>query len=244
MKQRIITTANRTIDFDIEDRDIIEHFQNPDNCTEIILRQINEERMYQHIFEDESNLIIFDIGANIGLFAVHAMDCADKIYAVEPTPAHFDKLARLSAAFNDKIKPLNCALSNTNGTMDFYVSAKNPTQNSLISNWRSKDEQCISVETFDLATLMKDVEHIDFVKCDIEGGEIIALTKETVAAVKHKVECWYIETHQTDNTIPHGESVRRNLNTLRQVFESNGYGVQQLNFDTLWCYRETEDASN
>lgn len=244
MKQRIITTANRNIDFDIEDQDIIEHFQNSDNCTEIILRQINEERMYQHIFEGESNLTIFDIGANIGLFAVYAMDCADKIYAVEPTPNHFDKLARLSAAFHSKIAPVNCALGAKNGTMDFYVSAKNPTQNSLISNWRSADEQKISVETKDLATLMKDVDHVDFVKCDIEGGEIFALTTETVAAVRDKVECWYIETHQTDNTIPHGESVRRNLDTLRSVFESNGYGVQQLNFDTLWCYKETEDASN
>jgi FkbM family methyltransferase len=244
MKKRIITATNRAIDFEIEDQDIIEHFQNPDNCTEIILRQINEERMYQHIFEGESDLTIFDIGANIGLFGVYVMDCAEKIYAVEPTPNHYDKLGRITAAFHDKIKPINCALGAKDGTMDFYVSSKNPTQNSLISNWRSADEEKISVETKDLATLFKDVEHIDFVKCDIEGGEIIALTKDTVGAVKDKVDCWYIETHQTDNTIPHGESVKQNLDTLREVFEINGYGVQQLNFDTLWCYKETEDAPN
>jgi len=237
MKQQIISATDRTIDLEFEDHDIINHFQNPDNCTDVILRQINEERIYQHIFDGEENLTIFDIGANIGLFGIYVADCANEVYAVEPTPSHYNKLIKLSAAF-DKIKPLNVALSNTAGTMDFYISNINPTQNSLMSNWRSADEKKITVDTVDLATLFKDVEHVDFVKCDIEGGEMIALTKDTVGAVKDKVDCWYIETHQTDKTIEHGDSVRQNLDTLREVFESNGYGVQQVNFDTLWCYKE------
>jgi hypothetical protein len=129
--------------------------------------------------------------------------------------------------------------------MDFYVSVENPTQNSLISNWRSADEQKITVETRTLETLLKElnVEHVDLIKCDIEGGELFALNEETVGAVKDKVECWYIEVHQTDNTIEHGESVRQNLATLTDVFTHCGYGVQQVGFDNLWCWRE-ENASN
>ena len=237
MKQQIISVSDKTIDLEFDDHDIVAHFQNPDNCTNVILRQINEERMYQHIFEGEENLTIFDIGANVGLFGIYVEDCSNAVYAVEPTPSHYNKLVKLSAAFN-KIKPINLALGAENGTMDFYISEDNPTQNSLMSNWRSANEKKISVETVDLSTLFKDVEHVDFVKCDIEGGEMIALTKDTVGAVKDKVDCWYIETHQTDNTIAHGDSVRQNLDTLRDVFESNGYGVQQVNFDTLWCFKE------
>jgi FkbM family methyltransferase len=239
MNIQLRTTKDRLVNIEL-DADLQSHFADQNNCTDIIVKQINEERIYDHIFEGEDELTIIDIGANIGLFSTHVQDSAKKIYAIEPTPNHFTKLCKVTESFKDTVVPLNYAIGDYNGTMNFYVSKINPTQNSLISNWRSADEEKIVVETRTLKSLLdeQNIDHVDLIKCDIEGGEIVALTEQTVSEVKDQVECWYIEVHQTDKNIPHGDSVRNNLAHLIEVFTKNGYGTQQIGFDNLWCWKE------
>lgn len=240
MNIQIRRSKDDILEFNITDNNLLEHFSNRDHCTEFIINQINNERIYDSLLTGEENLTIFDIGANIGIFSVHASDCAKRIFAVEPTPSHFKKLCTLTENLRDVITPLNIALSNTDGEIDFYVSHDNPTQNSLISNWRSSNEQKISVQSCRLLSIFKEqnVDHVDLVKCDIEGGEMFALTTDSVAEVKDIVDNWFVELHQTDNTIGHAESIAKNQKILKEVFEANGYNVQIIAFDTIYCYKE------
>jgi FkbM family methyltransferase len=240
MKIEIITANDRVLNISITDNDLIDHFNNPDNCTAIILNQINNEKIYKSIFEGKENLVILDIGANIGLFSAYASGFAKNIYSVEATPSHFTKLNKLTESLSDVIKAVNYAVSDKDGTIDFYVSSKNPTQNSLIRNWRSTDEQKITIETRTLDSLLKEfnLDYVDLIKCDIEGSEMIALNKNTVGLVKNKVKSWYIELHQTDNTIEHNDSIKQNMKILTEVFTECDYTVEPIGFDNLRCYKE------
>ena len=74
---------------DSEDEKIVRHFNNPRNYADVIIEQINTERMYDEMFEDEEDLVVLDIGGNVGLFTMYVQDCAKAVYTVEPTPITF-----------------------------------------------------------------------------------------------------------------------------------------------------------
>jgi hypothetical protein len=58
------------------------HFDKPQNYADFIINQINSEQIYLNYLKG-NNLIILDIGANVGLFSLHCVDCAQKIYSFE-----------------------------------------------------------------------------------------------------------------------------------------------------------------
>jgi len=76
------------------------------------------------------------------------------------------------------------------------------------------------------------LSHVDFVKCDIEGSEMIALTKETIEPVKDKIDFWFLEVHATD------VSIQKNRENLSNIFRDLGYKVEASRIDVLLAYKE------
>jgi hypothetical protein len=109
--------------------------------------------------------------------------------------------------------------------------------NSSVNKYGTK----VEVQARTLATLIKelDLEHVDFVKCDIEGSEMAALTDETVGAVKDIVDAWFIEVHATDDETLKGiDSLRHNRGQLIEIFKRQGYAAQILREDSLYIYKD------
>ena len=132
---------------------------------------------------------------------------------------------------------INIALHNEDTTIDFYISEENSTMNSSVNKYGTK----VEVQARTLATLIKelDLEHVDFVKCDIEGSEMAALTDETVGAVKDIVDAWFIEVHATDDETLKGiDSLRHNRGQLIEIFKRQGYAAQILREDSLYIYKD------
>lgn len=234
--QTVLTTKDRTHQIDTADRDVAAWFANNHlTQTHIILRQLNEERFYQPLLGEAENYTILDIGANIGLFSLYAQDSAARIIALEPTPATFKMLQKLTEG-ESKITPVPVALSGHNGTVDFYVS-HNPTVNSLVNRVGEK----VTVDARTIATILDEhnLDYVDFVKCDIEGGEMFAITNETIGEVADRIGFWALELHQTDADT--GAAWPGNLESNRQqlaeVFRTNGYEVELVEHDQLLAWR-------
>lgn len=232
---RLINDENYEIEF--TDESIANHFNEPKNCTKEILIQTNDVKIYDGVIEEDDKVIL-DLGANIGLFAIHATPYADKIYCLEPTPSHFQILTKLTSKF-DNIERIEGALADETGTIDFFEFSGNSTMNTLFR--REPDSNPITVNSYSLPDLIEklNLDKVDFCKIDIEGSEIIALNDSIIEAVSNKVKKFFIEFHWYA-----GVSFARYCEIYKEVFERHGYTVkgfetyQKFGPDTLYCYKE------
>ena len=197
---QLLTSKQQWITIQSDNPKIVNHFNNSDieNHANTIIDQINNDRMYDFIFNNRNDLIVLDIGANVGLFTLFAQDSAKDIYSVEPTPLHFEILQELTKNYHN-VHTINSALHNENTMIDFYLSDINSTMNSSFNKFGNKT----TVKAQTIFKIMEDnnISHIDIVKCDIEGSEMIALTDETVGAVADRIDSWFVEVHSTGNGI-------------------------------------------
>jgi len=124
----------------------------------------------------------FDIGANIGLFSLHASKIIGdhgKIIAFEPTPITFNRLKsniEINRFLN--IKTENIGLSDTCGMIKFHTS------NDGYDAWNSFatltdigecSEIDVTTDTLDNYIQTNNIEKIDLIKLDVEGWELNVL---------------------------------------------------------------------
>ncbi len=128
----------------------------------------------------------FDIGANIGLFSLHASNIIGengKIFAFEPTPVTFDRLKKnidINKFLN--INAENIGLSDATGVVKFNVS------NNGFDAWNSfatlvDAGECTEIQvptnTLDNYISISETEKIDLIKLDVEGWELNVLKGAT-----------------------------------------------------------------
>lgn len=234
IERNLRTSSGNNVKVVAESAEAEAHFRDPENHVGTILRQINEERMYDPIFAEREDMTVLDLGANVGLFSLYAADSCKRVIAVEAVPSTYMIANELTMDY-PQIEVQQYAISDKDQDVSFYLN-ENSTTNSLVSH----EGQEITVPGITVASLLKslDIDHVDFVKCDIEGSEAIALTEETVGAVADKIDFWFVEVHQTNN----GETawpgnLEENRQQLKAVFESCGYTVEPVIHDQLYAYK-------
>jgi FkbM family methyltransferase len=144
---------------------------------------------YSEIFEKLSKDIntFLDIGSNIGYYSLIAAksNTSIKVYAFEPAlgPKHYLKENILLNNFEKLIKPLDIALSNTNGSIDFYevenvkykylkhnlAGEGNAGTKTTSRNFIKNSVMSITLEDF---VKSEKLNSIDLIKIDTEGTEI------------------------------------------------------------------------
>ena len=229
LERTLLTSKNKEILIKSESEALETHFSNPNNYADVVLNQINHDRFYDRLFAEKNDLTVIDFGANIGLFSLYVHDSAKIVYSVEPTPEHFNNLKETTKDYPN-IYPINIALSDKNQIIDFYVCRNNTTMNSLANRYGESFQ--IKGMTLDSLLTELGLSHVDFVKCDIEGSEMIALTKETIEPVKDKIDFWFLEVHATD------VSIQKNRENLSNIFRDLGYKVEASRIDVLLAYKE------
>lgn len=209
---------------------ISNHFEDTRNCTREILHQTNQECIYDN-YIDVNDKVVLDIGANIGLFAIHISPYPEKIYCVEPTPNHVKILRDITKEFSN-IEIVEAALSNQSEYVDFYSFDSNTTMNSLIVRGVSSP---IKVKSYSLPDLIDELglDKVDFCKIDIEGSEVIALNEEIISSVSNRIKKFFIEFHYVDGT---NYDVYRDR--FSSIFKNHGYSVSNFSVDGLYCYKE------
>ena len=229
ISETLITSKKKEITIYSESLNVVNHIERSSSYFKIIQRQINTEGIYDRFFNDKDGLTILDFGGNIGMFSLHIHDRARVVYTVEPTPAHHEILLELTKPYTN-IVPLRYALGAKDEEVTFYICDENTTMNSLVNNYGKE----IKVQAITVKSLIDKfgLTNVDFVKCDIEGSEMVAITKETVEPVKDIVKSWFLEVHQTASG-----THEMNRSVLKGVFEACGYTVELIGFDTLYAHR-------
>jgi len=141
----------------------------------------------------EKDKVIIDAGANIGLFSLFAKEHApgSTIYAIEPFPANYERLKKCIAenTLNESVNSLNCALSSVDGELHMDASAEIPGHSRQIvehNQAANLSSQVITVPALSLGRILAqhNIEKVDFLKIDIEGGEYDLLLNTETAVLK------------------------------------------------------------
>jgi FkbM family methyltransferase len=190
--------------------------------------EIFKERIYDPFIRGRKDLVIFDIGANVGIFTLYAQDKAKIIYALEPSKEHFECFTQM-IGFNGfkNIVPINKAISNYNKQSTLY-NHSNKTSHSLYparldSVTGTEDVECIR---FDKIFEDYKIDHVDFMKFDAEGIEAEVFGGDGFANVADKIDTIVFETHSW---------MDRNEHQVIDSLKIRGFKVDQIPNDAkLW----------
>lgn len=193
------------------------HFSDANNYSAFIIQEW-EDLPYKPYIKPGS--IILDIGANVGLFALHVLPYAKRIICVEPTPQHMDVQKELLQVEHEQ-----AALNSYTGKARFRNEPVNTTMNTLRDAPDSYEVDCITLkdlcDKYSLTT-------VDFCKVDIEGSEWGALTVERLKEVRSVIKSFFVELH------PRTEEAQ---NDMKARFEAAGYKVDLINYNgSIYAY--------
>jgi FkbM family methyltransferase len=145
------------------------------------------------------NSIVWDIGANIGLFAFPAALRASSghVYCFEPDSDLANNLRRgIGLPRNNRLRMsvIDCALCNADGTAPFQIAMHSRAMNRLegVAKWNDKKvavDQTRRVATQRIDTLAATLHPPTAIKIDVEGAEMLVLegAKETIAQYRPSI---------------------------------------------------------
>jgi len=122
-----------------------------------------------------SDDVLYDIGANVGLVALHAARICQTI-AFEPDPAFLSRLQR-NVQLNPElhVKVLPTAIGDAVGEAKLFTDGHGGNSPSLVHQRGERGEAKVAVTTLDTLVEAGTLPEPTVVKLDIEGAEILAL---------------------------------------------------------------------
>lgn len=173
---------------------------------------------------------VLDIGAWIGPVTLYAAAIGAKVDAFEPDPVAYDELIRNINVndFKDKISVYKECINDVNGVVEFG-NVKNAWGNSGSSMLHGHgfivDTQCstngewqvsykVKAVTLDDFLASKQIDKVDFIKIDIEGGE-----SKVVPTLKNIIEKYHPTIHLSVHT-PFFSNVNIELSQIVNTFNS------------------------
>ncbi len=175
--------------------------------------------------------VIFDVGANLGLYSLLAAESnpAAQIHAFEPTPEIAARL-QTNLEFNgiDCVKVNMAGVGshsgeailrecrgtyNTNDGMNFVIDSLIPIQES---------DRLVPLVTLDDYCEENGLDRIDLIKIDIEGGEYAALLGARHLLQTQRIGCLFIEMAEWA-----AERSRHSTAEIMELLAGNGYDLHR-----------------
>ena len=138
------------------------------------------ERLFieRHLSAESGGLTAFDIGANLGAFTCLMASQGHSLHSFEPIPETFCRFKK-NVKFNGLLNRahLNClAVGKEQGLVTFHIQEDSPATNRMAPpgdalNKPGTSTQIVAAVTLDQYCSTQGIEHIDFVKIDVEGME-------------------------------------------------------------------------
>lgn len=125
--------------------------------------------------------VVFDLGANIGMFSAIASGKGARVFAFEPSERTFPNLAKTAKLHPGTIFIQKLAVGNDCNKVKFYELDCNPGANRM-AFYKGAAEIEVNMITLDQFVEQHAIEQVDFIKADIEGAERLMLqgAKETI----------------------------------------------------------------
>jgi FkbM family methyltransferase len=159
----------------------------------VLQRGSAEKRLYLSVVRKGD--VVIDVGANVGYFTMLFADLAGKkgqVHAFEPVPSTFQQLCwniRTFPAYANVC--LNCsALGDRNQRITMFVPGSDHGQAALVNHregsWKNAGVSSVEVEMARLDDYSVGLGRIDFVKCDVEGAELLVLRGAESTLRRHR----------------------------------------------------------
>jgi FkbM family methyltransferase len=186
----------------------------------------NENTLLRHSFEllskfkTESNLNIFDVGANYGFLSMvwgRAFENrGGKIYSFEPSPtvSNVTQKSFLHNKFKN-IKLYKKAIGNINGHVDIYDGKGSSNMLKFDDSKKVK----VEITSLDQFTIIEKVEKVDLIKIDVDGLEYEILQGAKNIIQKYK-PILIVETN--------------NDSRILDFFRSIGYTILDMKLDEVF----------
>ena len=124
----------------------------------------------------KKNMVIFDIGANIGYYTLIFADIVGengKVYSFEPDPNNYRLLVKnLKANGYGNVIPIRKAISDKVGEINFFFSEEHRGDHRIYDPGDGR--KLLKVKTTTLDEFINDKIKPDIIKIDIEGVEFLA----------------------------------------------------------------------
>jgi len=177
--------------------------------------------------------VIFDIGANIGLFALFAASKFNnaEIFSYEPIPVNFTQLKQNQELNKGiEIKCFQQAVSGSAGEIELYFDSSDSftTSASIAKDEKQGDKIKVQCITWPDIFRNNNIEHCDLLKIDCEGAEYDLLYNcpfEYLSLVTQMV----VEVHE-------GKEEKHNMKSLEEHLKSYEFETRCLD-NMLWAWR-------
>jgi FkbM family methyltransferase len=201
-----------------------------------IFHEIWTKKVYDRRLQATDEIIV-DVGAHIGLFTLFAaVKCQRaRIFCFEPDPDNFQILMKniLLNNLGTRVKAFMVGLSGKKGRRVMHISDSENTGNrSIIDSY--KKEHTLEIKTISLSEVCKvcGIDHIDFLKMDIENAEAEVLLTPRSNKTLEATRTISIEFHNYENYL----KIKNALRTKGFHFE-NVSGVESEGGGTCNFYK-------
>jgi FkbM family methyltransferase len=134
-------------------------------------------------YKNEKELILFDVGANVGNYSNALLNCFDKncsIYAFEPFSEPYKALNAL-ALQHPQLKVFQLGLSNKEEELTIYSNSEFSevggiyNRDSVLNSIKLDRKELNRFTRLDTFCSENKIDHIHFLKIDVEGHELAVL---------------------------------------------------------------------
>lgn len=176
--------------------------------------------------------VVVDAGANVGFFTLLAARQAPKarVFAIEPSPETYRRLLENveKNQFSNRVRCLNVGLSGREETRLMQVGESRSQVQRLLP--RDFDGTVgTAVRTVTLDSVLDDIETVDLLKMDIEGGEyevLYGVCLETLRKIRKIVLEYHPEEGSTSELLAYLK--RSGFEIKNDVHDDEGYGLATL----------------
>lgn len=188
---------------------------------ETVEKEIFIDKLYERYFEVEEGDVVFDVGASLGPFTYSILDKnPSHVFAFEPSFEEFKTLVLNTR--KGPVTQINKGISNHVGQFQFqYVFDFNPEEKYYSTTFQNV------IENY-------NINSIDFLKSDCEGGEYDIFNTENLIWIKQNVKKIVGEWHLGNQELKEKFKVFRD--TYLRVFPNfkvrsyNGHNIEE----NLW----------
>jgi FkbM family methyltransferase len=173
-----------------------------------MINELITENIYQKFFSVDSGDIVLDIGASLGPFTYSILNKNPKhVYCFEPYNEFFEILVKNTEG--KQVTNINAGISNSDGTAD---------NDKLLFNSDVSTQSSMNSITFKKFINDNNLERIDFLKTDCEGGEYEIFNSENFDYIKNNVKKISGEWHLNEDYEP---GIKDKFRKFRDLYLKN-----------------------
>lgn len=209
-----------------------QNFTEYNTCTRALNKQ--DQLCYNFISSHLTgqDVVLFDIGANLGVVSAYLAKLYPEadIYSFEPSPVMYQALqSTIHANGFTNIRAENMAVTDIVGEVLFNTHP-DCRATAKISNSDNQNSNIVSVDatTLDAFVIKEKIDHIDFLKVDVEGFEAKVFEGAQDLLQNKKIDYIYFEycsLLEKAANIPIGSTL--------EILEKNGYSFYTITEDGI-----------